>query len=88
MMAIGSTSFVYLLTFGAFRGLDPALEEIARTCGAGMRKTFIRITLPLVAPALLGAAILSFIRGIEAFESPVLLGTPVEFVLPMRSIAL
>jgi iron(III) transport system permease protein len=77
VMAIGSTSFVYLLTFGAFRGLDPALEEIARTCGAGMRKTFIRITLPLVAPALLGAAILSFIRGIEAFESPVLLGTPV-----------
>jgi iron(III) transport system permease protein len=77
VMAIGSTSFVYLLTFGAFRGLDPALEEIARSCGAGMGKTFVRITLPLVAPALLGAFILSFIRGIEAFESPVLLGTPV-----------
>jgi iron(III) transport system permease protein len=77
VMTIGSTSFVYLLTFGAFRGLDPALEEIARSCGAGMGKTFIRITLPLVAPALLGAFILSFIRGIEAFESPVLLGTPV-----------
>ncbi|MGH7835618.1 MAG: ABC transporter permease [Candidatus Binatia bacterium] len=77
VMTIGSTSFVYLLTFGAFRGLDPSLEEIARTCGAGMPKTFVRVTLPLVAPALLGAFILSFIRGIEAFESPVLLGTPV-----------
>ncbi|MBI2989070.1 MAG: iron ABC transporter permease [Deltaproteobacteria bacterium] len=77
VMALGSTSFVYILTFGAFRGLDPALEEAARACGAGWDKTFVRITLPLVAPALLGASILSFIRGIEAFEGPVLLGTPV-----------
>lgn len=77
IMALGSTSFVYLLTFGAFRSMDPALEEVARACGASMGKTFIRVSLPLVAPALLGAFILSFIRGIEAFESPVLLGTPV-----------
>jgi iron(III) transport system permease protein len=77
VMGLGSTSFVYLLTFGAFRGLDPSLEESARTCGADGVQTFIRITLPLVAPALFGAFILSFIRGIEAFESPVLLGTPV-----------
>ncbi len=77
VMTLGSTSFVYLLTFGAFHSIDPALEESARTCGAGMGKTFIRISLPIIAPALLGAVILSFIRGIEAFESPVLLGTPV-----------
>ena len=78
IMALGSTSFVYLLTVGAFRGLDPALEESARTCGAGLVSTFFRITLPMIAPALLGAFILSFIRGLEAFEAPVLLGSPVR----------
>jgi iron(III) transport system permease protein len=76
IMTIGSTSFVYLLTAGAFRGLDPALEESARTCGAGLITTFFRITLPMITPALLGAFILSFIRGLEAFEAPLLLGSP------------
>lgn len=76
VMTIGSTAFVFVLTYGAFRGLDPALEESARTCGATMAQTFIRVTLPLVAPAILGAFVLSFISGIEAFEAPVLIGTP------------
>ncbi|MBI4523682.1 MAG: iron ABC transporter permease [Deltaproteobacteria bacterium] len=78
IMTLGSTSFIYLLTVGAFRGLDPALEESARTCGAGMLLTFFRVSLPLITPALLGAFILSFIRGLEAFEAPLLLGSPVN----------
>ncbi|MBI4525867.1 MAG: iron ABC transporter permease [Deltaproteobacteria bacterium] len=78
IMTLGSASFIYLLTVGAFRGLDPALEESARTCGAGLLTTFFRITLPMIAPALLGAFVLSFIRGLEAFEAPVLLGSPVK----------
>ncbi|MGH7843710.1 MAG: ABC transporter permease [Candidatus Binatia bacterium] len=76
VMAIGSTAFVFVLTYGAFRGLDPALEESARACGAGTVETLVRITVPLVAPAILGALILSFISGIEAFEAPVLIGSP------------
>lgn len=76
VMTIGSTAFVFILTYGAFRGLDPALEESARACGANMVETFVRVTLPLVAPAILGAFILAFIQGIEAFEAPVLIGTP------------
>jgi iron(III) transport system permease protein len=76
VMTIGSTAFIFLLTYGAFRALDPSLEESARTCGAGRLATLMRVTFPLVAPAILGAFILSFIQGIEAFEVPVLIGTP------------
>jgi iron(III) transport system permease protein len=76
VMALGSTAFIFLLTYGAFRALDPSLEESARTCGAGTLETLVRVTLPLVAPAIGGAFILSFIQGIEAFEVPVLIGTP------------
>ena len=76
VMALGSTAFIFLLTYGAFRALDPSLEESARTCGAGTLETYLRVTLPLVAPAIGGAFILSFIQGIEAFEVPVLIGTP------------
>jgi iron(III) transport system permease protein len=76
VMTIGSTAFIFLLTYGAFRALDPSLEDSARTSGAGAMETLARITLPLLAPAILGAFILSFIQGIEAFEVPVLIGTP------------
>jgi len=71
-----STAFVFLLIVGAFRATDPALEEASRAAGAGALKTFCRVTLPLIAPAIMGAALLAFIRGLEAFESALFFGLP------------
>ena len=56
--------------------MDPSLEEAARMCGASRLRTFCTVTLQLMLPALTGAAILSFIRGIENFESPLFFGSP------------
>jgi iron(III) transport system permease protein len=71
-----STAFVFLLIVGAFRATDPALEEASRAAGAGALKTFCRVTIPLTAPAIMGAALLAFIRGLEAFESALFFGLP------------
>lgn len=71
-----STPFLFLLIVDAFRAMDPSLEEAARMCGASRLRTFFTITLQLMLPALTGAAILSFIRGIENFESPLFFGSP------------
>jgi iron(III) transport system permease protein len=71
-----STAFVFLLIVGAFRAMDPALEDASRAAGAGGLKTFFRVTLPLMAPAIMGAGLLAFIRGLEAFESALFFGLP------------
>lgn len=68
--------FLFLLIVDAFRAMDPSLEEAARMCGASRLRTFRTITLQLMLPALTSGAILSFIRGIENFESPLFFGTP------------
>jgi len=71
-----SVPFLFLLIVDAFRAMDQSLEEAARMCGASRLRTFCTITMQLVLPALTGATILSFIRGIENFESPLFFGTP------------
>ena len=71
-----STAFLFLFVVEAFRGMDPALEEASRMCGGRQWRTFRSVTLPLMAPAITTGFLLSFIRGLENFESPLFFGTP------------
>ncbi len=71
-----STPFLFLFIVDAFRAMDPALEESSRMSGATRWQTFRSITLKLMLPVTTSAFLLSFIRGIEFFESPLFFGTP------------
>ncbi len=71
-----STPFIFLFIVDAFRAFDPSLEESSRMSGASRWQTLRRITLVLLLPIITSAFILSFIRGIEAFESPLIFGRP------------
>jgi iron(III) transport system permease protein len=71
-----ATTFLFLFVVDAFRAMDPALEEASRMCGASRWMTFRKITLFLLLPVLTSGFILSIIRGIESFESPLFFGTP------------
>ena len=71
-----SVPFLFLLLVEAFRAMDPSLEESSRMAGASRFQTFRRITLVLMLPAITSGTILSFIRGIENFESALFFGTP------------
>ncbi len=73
-----SVPFLFLFIVEAFRTMDPALEEASRMCGASQTRTLARVTLPLITPALVTAFMLSFIRGLENFESPLFFGTPAK----------
>lgn len=66
----------FLLMAAAFRAFDPALEEASRASGAGARTTLLRVTLPLLAPALLTAAMLTLVRSIGSFAVPATMGLP------------
>ncbi len=59
----------------AIRGLDPALDEAAAALGAGPWRTLVTITLPLLGPALAGAAALAFVTGLGDFMTSVILYT-------------
>ena len=72
-----STPFLFLFIVDIFRAMDPSLEEASRMSGAARLRTFRSITLILMLPALTSSFILSFVRGIESFESALFFGSPV-----------
>jgi iron(III) transport system permease protein len=81
VLSLGSTSFIFLLVVNALRNMDSSLEESARASGAGAVRTAVTVTLPLMAPIILSAGLLSFIRAMDAFEVPVLLGLPAKVMV-------
>jgi iron(III) transport system permease protein len=67
---------VFLLMSTPFRSMDPALEEAATTAGSTGWQVFRKVTFPLAIPSVLAVLILTFIRSLEAFEIPALIGIP------------
>jgi iron(III) transport system permease protein len=72
----GGIWFKVMLLAPLFRRLGASLEEAARVSGAGTSVMLRRITLPLLSPMILAVAVLSFIRGLQSFNTELLLGTP------------
>ena len=77
---LASTSIAYkvVLLTPAFRRVGAATEQAARVCGASARQTLVRITLPLLAPAVLLVTVISLVLSMESFEVELLLGQPVH----------
>jgi iron(III) transport system permease protein len=67
---------VYLMLAPIFRAGNPALEEAALISGASLVKTIWRVTFRLAAPGTLAVLLLVFVRSIEAFEVPAVVGMP------------
>jgi iron(III) transport system permease protein len=67
---------VFLLIGATLRNFNPELEEAARMSGASGFQIFRRITLKLSMPSVLALMMLVFIRSLEAFEVPALVGIP------------
>ncbi len=67
----------FLLMTAAFRAMDPSLEESAMMSGANVFQVLWNITLKLTWPAIFATFLILFVRAIESFEVPALLGLPV-----------
>jgi sulfate transport system permease protein len=59
--------------------LDPQMEEAAATLGAGRGKTFTRVLLPALLPALITGFALSFARGLGEYGSVVFISGNMPF---------
>lgn len=64
----------YLLLTGLLKHIDPSLEEAARNMGASRWKTFSTVTLPLMAPGIANAFLLTFIETVADFANPMVIG--------------
>lgn len=69
LLALGlfTYPYVYLLLVAALRDLDPALEEGSRSLGVGRWRTFARVVLPQLRPALYGGSLLVALYAISDF---------------------
>lgn len=80
-----STSVRFLLMTPAFKAMDAALEEAAETAGSNKFGVLRRITIPVLAPAIIASTALGFIKSLESFEVELVLGISAGiFVLPTK----
>jgi iron(III) transport system permease protein len=77
-LVTATVPFKVFLLAPAFRNMDAALEESARTCGTGLVRTFLRIVVPIMAPTIVVVLLLGLIRAMQAFEIELVLGTPAD----------
>ncbi|WP_327589652.1 ABC transporter permease [Nonomuraea sp. NBC_00507] len=79
-VVIGTTSmmlpYTVLLLYGVMRGVDRRLLAAAASMGAEGVTIFLRVYLPLVAPGLASAGLLSFILSLGYYITPALMGSP------------
>jgi len=68
--------FCFLMLLGYISGIDPSIENSARTLGANPWTVFRRIMLPLIAPGLAIAFALVFVMSFATFPSAIMLGQP------------
>jgi molybdate transport system permease protein len=73
-LALGVMSFPLLAwsARSAFEQVNPRLEEIARTLGAGELRVFFTITLPLAARGVSAGLVLAFARALGEFGATVM----------------
>ena len=62
-----SISYVTIVVRARLKGFDKSLEEAALDLGANRWRTFRHITLPLIAPGVIGGALLAFTLSIDDF---------------------
>jgi spermidine/putrescine transport system permease protein len=62
-----TVSYAFVVVRARIQGLDGSLEEAAMDLGAGQWRTFLHVTLPAIAPAVLSAALLVFALSIDDY---------------------
>jgi molybdate transport system permease protein len=71
-LAVMSFPLLVLSTRAAFEQVNPRLEQIARTLGAGDLRVFFSITVPLARRGIIGGMILAFARALGEFGATIM----------------
>lgn len=66
--------YMIITLHSIIESIDPALEEAALGLGAGHRRMFLRVLLPLSMPGIVVGGVLCFILAMNAYATPILIG--------------
>ncbi|MGB9368047.1 MAG: iron ABC transporter permease [Xanthobacteraceae bacterium] len=86
VMALFEGSVAFVMIGAVMKSMDPALEEASQVMGASRWRTMLRVTLPLVMPGVLGAAIFVFAEMLGSFAAALVLGLPDRFYVVTTAI--
>ncbi|MCJ2052897.1 ABC transporter permease [Methylobacterium sp. J-070] len=86
VLALVEAPVVFLMVGAAMDRMNPALEECASVIGANHWRTALRISLPLMMPAILSAAVFVFSATMAAFAIPAILGAKSRFYVVTTAI--
>ncbi|MDQ0032715.1 iron(III) transport system permease protein [Variovorax boronicumulans] len=76
VIALYTFPLIYVFTKSALDLISTELEDAASIHGAGKFRTLTRVTLPLVMPSIVGAAILIFLESVALYGTPALIAIP------------
>jgi putative spermidine/putrescine transport system permease protein len=79
---IGTIVFMTWIPSAAFAAVPRSPEEAARDAGAGPLRVFTRVTLPLAAPGIGVAVILSFLAAFDEAQGTYFVGAPNYVTMP------
>jgi iron(III) transport system permease protein len=79
VIALYSFPYLFIFISSALDTVSSEMEDAANVLGCGTLRTMLRITLPMVLPAILGGAIVTFLDAIALFGSPALIAIPARF---------
>src|SRR3954454_11590242 len=86
VMALFEGSVAFVLIGAVMKSMDPALEEASQVMGASRWRTMLRVTLPLVMPGVLGAAVFVFAEMLGSFAVALVLGLPDRYYVVTTAI--
>ena len=86
VMALFEGTVAFVMISAAMKSMDPALEESARVLGSGKWRVMLTVTLPLVMPGVLGAAVFVFAEMLGSFAAAFVLGLPARYVVVTTAI--
>lgn len=79
VVTLSTVPIVVIMAVGALQALTPDMEEAARIAGANPLAVARTITLPLIAPAILGAFLLAVLEALVLFGAPAMIAIPARF---------
>ncbi len=85
---LGTIVFMTWIPAAAFASVPRALEDAARDVGAGRVRVFLTVTLPLAAPGILVALVLSFLASLDEAQGTFLVGVPRYVTMPVQMYSL
>ncbi|MEA2792878.1 MAG: iron(III) transport system permease protein [Bradyrhizobium sp.] len=77
--ALYAIPYIFIYVSDGLSAVSSEMEDAARMLGAGPIGVAVKVTLPLVAPAIFNGCLIVFLDTIALFGTPIVLGLPAHF---------